>query len=90
MVRCVNLVDFTELLHYAQSIGISWNKAHDILVKDEVPPMYECNSREYYLSDYVSDKGDKQAPYGEADETIRILVGFMIDEEIDGFTLVND
>ena len=90
MVRRVNLVDFTELLHYAQSIGISWNEANDILVKDEVPPMYECNSREYYLSDYVSDKGDNEAPYGESEASVRILVGFMINEEIDGFTLVND
>jgi hypothetical protein len=90
MPRTVTLVDFTELLHYAQKIGISWNTAHDILVKAEIPPMYESNSREYDFTDFVSKKPDYQGAYGHPDEVIRIMAGFMVDENLSGFTLVND
>lgn len=89
MPRTVTLVDFSELLYYSQSIGIDWNTAHDILVKDEVPPMYESNQREYHISDFVSNPDDSPA-YRHSDETVRIMVGFMVKENIDGFTLVND
>lgn len=50
MVKKVTLVDFTDTLFVAEKIGYSWNQAHDILVRDEICPMYECNKREYHIS----------------------------------------
>jgi hypothetical protein len=91
MPRSVFLVEFSDLLGYAQEIGFHWNQAHDILVKDDVPPMYETNKREFYFSELVSSTGvDREDPYGFKDETVRILVGFMVKENIKEFTLVND
>jgi len=91
MRRSVVLVEFSDLLGYAQKIGIPWNKAHDILVKDDVPPMYEVNTREFYFSELVSkDATDRADPYGFTDDTVRILVGFMVKENLKEFTLVND
>jgi hypothetical protein len=81
-MRRVNLVEFPDLLFYAESIGISWNKAHEVLVNDEIPPMYECNSREYYLSDLNQ--------YGYSEDTIKIIKGFMEKNNVTEFTLIND
>lgn len=90
MVTQVNLVEFPELLFYAESIGISWNTAHEILVNDEIPPMYECNSREYDITDFVKNDPTFDGSYRVSDETTRIIVGFMIKENIRDFTLIND
>lgn len=90
MVKRVNIAEFSELLRYAEKIGIPWNAAHEILVKDRIPPMYETTKCEYYFSDYVSKRGDRDGAYGETDQTIRIMVGFMVQENIEEFTLVSD
>jgi hypothetical protein len=90
MPKTVVLVDFSELLRYAGSIGIDWNTAHEYLVNDGIPPMYESNSCEYTFSEFVyNPDGHKWAPT-YSDETYRIMVGFMVKENLDGFTLVND
>lgn len=86
MPKQVTLVEFPELLRYAETIGISWNLAHDILVKDEIPPMYECNSREYYINDFNADNDE----YGYSDETKKIMKGFFEKHKLLEFTLVND
>jgi hypothetical protein len=90
MPKQVTLVEVPELLRYAESIGISWNAAHDILVRAGIPPMYESNSREIDFWDFVGDESDDQGPYGYKDEVLRIMVGFMVKENLGDFTLVND
>lgn len=90
MPKTVVLVDFSELLHYAVSIGISWNTAHTYLVNDGIPPMYESKSHEYYFGEFVyNPDGHKWAP-NYSDETYRIMVGFMVKENLGEFTLIND
>jgi hypothetical protein len=86
MPRKVILVEFPELLSYAQEIGIDWGTANDVLVKDKICPMYEQNSCEYYFSDHAREEDS----YGYSDATVRILVGFMIKHDLDWFTLIND
>ncbi len=46
-----NLVEFSELLRHAETLGYGWNQAHQILVDDEVPPMYETKKREVDLDE---------------------------------------
>jgi hypothetical protein len=70
----VNLFDWTDLLHYACTIGYHWNQAHDILVKDEVPPMYESRTTELY-----EGVGDD---YGWSEDTCKIVNGFLISKKI--------
>ena len=55
MKNIENVVEFSELLAYAESIGISWNKAHEFLVDDGVPPMYESEGSPncLYKRDYI-------------------------------------
>jgi hypothetical protein len=90
MPKTVQLVEFSEVLSYAESIGISWNTAHEYLVNDGIPPMYERNSCEYYFSELVyNPDGHKWAP-SYSHETYRIMVGFMVKENLGGFTLIND
>jgi hypothetical protein len=90
MVRRVNLVDFSNLLFYAESIGISWNTAHEILVKDEICPMYERNSCDYDFTDFVRNDPTYGGAYSCSDETMRIVVGFMVKEDLSDITVVND
>jgi len=40
-MKQVTLVEFSDLLSFATTIGYNWNQAHKILVDDGVPPMYE-------------------------------------------------
>lgn len=74
MSRLKNVYEWVDLLHHATNIGYSWNQAHDILVKDEVPPMYESNYKEYYVNE-ILDRGFSE-------DTIKILVSFIEKEKI--------
>lgn len=65
----VDLFDWSDLLHYAETIGYDWNQAHDILVKDEVPPMYESRTRELNLGEGHY--------YAWSEDTCKIVDGFL-------------
>ena len=82
MVRTVTLAEFSDLLSHAATIGIDWNTAHDILVRDNVCPMYECNQRDLYLG--------MGKHYGWTDESSRIVDTFLNANGITNCTLVND
>ena len=81
----VNLFDFSDLLSCAERIGFDWNTAHDILVKDDVPPMYESKTKDFYISE-CTPEGNKMA-YGYSDDTIKILQAFFEQEKIEAFTI---
>ena len=86
MVKKVTLVDFTDTLFVAEKIGYSWNQAHDILVSDEICPMYECNKREYHISDF----NEESNPYGYSEDTLKIMNAFCKEHSLKEFTMVND
>ena len=79
-MKKVNLMDWSDLLHYASKIGYNWNQAHDILVKDGVPPMYETRERTLYLGG-----GDE---YGYSEDTCKIIDGFLNENNITEITIV--
>ncbi len=75
----VNLYEFGDLLHVAAGIGYNWNTIHDVLVNDGVVPMYECKTREHYLSDIDQ--------YDYSDDTKKVLKAFYKAEGIKSFVL---
>lgn len=87
-MKKVNLAEFPELLRCAETIGYTWNGAHDFLCRDGIPPEAECNSCEYYLSD-LGDT-DEECQYSWSSDTIKVLRAFFAQENVTEFTLVND
>lgn len=87
MPKHVVLVTFPELLSFSETIGFGWNQAHNILVNDGIPPMYECNSRDYYIYDFTQSE-DSEYDYSE--NTIKIMKGFFDKHKLTEFTLIND
>lgn len=81
-MKKVNLADFSDLLFQAQKCGYSWNEAHKILVDDQVPPMNESNSREYYMSDIENNE------YGWSEDTLKIVKSFMKSNRVKSFTVI--
>lgn len=79
-----NLYEFSDLLYCAQSIGYDWNQAHKIMVKDEIPPMYEAKKREFYIGECTA----QQNYYGYSEDTLMILQAFFKQECIREFTIV--
>ena len=82
MPKTVTLVEFPELLYAAQQIGYTWNGAHEILVRDEIPPMYELNSIEYSLSELDDED------YSWSEDSRKILRHFYEVHGLTEFTLV--
>jgi hypothetical protein len=81
-----DLYEFADLLFCAEKIGYGWNDAHKILVDDEVPPMYERKTSEFYKSECTPEANATY--YGYSEDTLKILNAFFEQEKIDGFTLV--
>lgn len=86
MPQKITVVEFSELLSFAESIGFEWNDAHEFLVDDEIPPMYEINKRTYYLNDFTPESSNSDF----SEETIKIMRGFFEENNINTFTLIND
>lgn len=76
----VNLYEFSDLLYCATSVGYDWNQAHDILVDDEIPPMYEAKKRNFYIGEIDG--------YGYSENTKVILRAFFKQEDLDEFTVI--
>lgn len=81
----VDLYEFSDLLSCAGTIGYNWNQAHDILVKDEVPPMYETKTIEFYASECTPEANEHA--YGYSEDTLKILQAFFKQEKVEMFTL---
>lgn len=85
MVKKVNLVEFTDVLYSAQKIGYTWNGAHNILDKDDIRPMYEIRTRDYYISDFNPESN----PYGYSEDTLKIMNAFCKEHNLDEFTMTS-
>jgi len=79
-VRKVTLVDFSDLLRHATSLGYDWNRAHEIMVKDEVISFYDDNC-ELYKSEVEGND------YGWSDDSVKIIKSFMEANNVTKFTL---
>lgn len=76
----VNLFEFSDLLSCAEKLDYGWNEAHDILVNDEIPPMYESKTKDFYINDINE--------YGYSEDSIKILNAFFKQENLEEFTII--
>lgn len=81
----VNLADFSELLFFAESIGINWNKAHEILVDEGLLPEDGAGTKTWDLSDVLDEEWNSYSQ-----EFKDILVGFMNKHDVKYFTITLD
>jgi hypothetical protein len=81
-MKAVYMAEFSDLLRHAEILGFFWNNAHDILVKDEVPPMHGDSNIEYYKSDITSNQ------YGWSADSVRIVQSYMELNDVTKFTLI--
>ena len=81
-MKTVTLVEFSDLVNHAETIGYYHNQAISILDRDDIQPKYECNSYEYYDSDIDQ--------YGWSEDTKKIMKTFFEKHNLKQFTLVND
>lgn len=84
MPRTVTMVGWTEFLFHAEELGYNWNTAHDILVSDGIPPMYEIHTKDYYKTDFISNSEE----YSE--DTIKIILSFMEENNLEKMTVVDE
>ena len=83
----VDLFEFSDLLFCAEKNGYTWNQANDILVKDEIPPMYEAKQIEHYK--FESILAYNTSGYNYSKDTCKILQAFFKQEGIEKFTLTS-
>lgn len=76
------LVEFGDLLSHGGTMGYSWNGLHEIMVNDEIPPMYECKVREIHISDC------DPSVYGWSEDSCKVLKSFMESNRIEEISLV--
>lgn len=82
MKKGQSVCEFGDLLCHAEKLGYSWNTAHDILVDDEVPPMYESYQRDIYVG--------MGPDYGWSEDSCKIVDGYLASEGVSECTLLRD
>jgi hypothetical protein len=82
-MKQTTIVNYTDLLAYAETIGIDWNNAINIMEADRVRPRYDMgNQLEIYPGIGKS--------YGWSEDSCKIVDGFMEKNELKSATLIND
>ena len=87
MKKNITLVDFSDILSYAEKLGFFWNQTQKIMENDRIVPFYEESTRDFYFSDCVNAQNAEHNPYGWSNETLKILVSFMVKENLDKFCM---
>ena len=63
-------------------MGYGWNALHEIMVNDEVVPMYECKVRDIHIGDC------DPSVYGWSEDSCKVLKSFMEENNIEEISLV--
>lgn len=83
----VNLIDFTDLLFHAKTLGYEWNQAHDIL--DNFYPYYGVkNVYLYQIEDNDTDPEDRDPDVEPISEDAKkIMLSFFKKHNVDEFSI---
>lgn len=83
----VNLIDFTDLLFHAETLGYGWNQAHDIL--DKFVPRYGMkNVYLYEIEDNDTDPEDRDPDVEPISEDAKkIMLSFFKKHNVDEFSI---
>ena len=77
----VDLFEFGDLLsHGTSKLGYEWNDLHEIMVRDEVPPMYERRKNQIHI--------DELHDYNYSEDSIKVLTSFMNEHGISEMVIV--
>ena len=83
-MKKVNLVEFSEIIKYATTLGYKWNDACELL--DNVRPQHEIHSMDYSLEDEEEWRED----FEWSEEVINILKSFMKKMKIKEMTVIDE
>ena len=84
-MKKVNLVEMSDLLFHAESLGYEWNKACDIL--RDVRPEYEITSLEYNKTDFDPGcEGEIEEYYSQ--DTLKIMSSYFKKKRVKDITVV--
>lgn len=75
--------DTGDVTSHGPSIGIHYNAAIDLLVKEDIIPMVDSS----YTDIYKSDCTNPERAYGWSADTCRLFLSFMEKEGIDEFRM---
>ena len=96
-MRTVNLVEFTDLLSHAETLGYGWNDAIEIL--DGIPPEYEVKQRNWSLIEFLPPDNPETVQdvcgfYNDArdhsDDCNRIMATYFGKHGVKQITVIND
>lgn len=84
-MKIVNLIDFSELLSYAETMGYDWDEAHKIL--DNFYPRYGV--RVVFVSDLYKFDIEDEDVEGEmvGEDARKILLSFFDKHKVTEFTI---
>jgi len=80
-----NTIEFSDLLSHAETLGYSWNKAHDIL--DSWYPSYGPTTISRYMIDPNYDESEAEN-YETNEDAQKILVSFFETSKVDEFVIL--
>lgn len=83
-MKRANLVNFTEIVEHATTLGYDWNNACELL--DNLRPQYEVSSYEFEKSEFDKNKSDNE----HSDEENEIMTSFFEKNKVKRITVVND
>lgn len=75
--------DCGDVAVHAQTLGINYNAALELMVADRILPMYEAS----YVDVYNSDCTHPSSAYGWSEKTCAMFLSFMKSESIDAFRM---
>jgi len=81
-MKKANLVEFSELLFHAKTLGYEWNDAHEILDNDNIRPMYEIHENTIYIGD------DEEFEWSE--DTKKIVYSYMEKHNVKEITVIDE
>lgn len=81
-----NLVEFSELVEHATTLGYDWNTACDFL--DDMRPQYEIHKLELEASEFV--KNTEHPEKNEySDEVYHVMSTFFTENKVKSITVIN-
>ncbi len=79
-----NIVEFSELLEHATTMGFTWNQACELL--DDVRPQYEVHKTELRLN----EENEWIEEFEWSEDAIKVIKSFMKKNNVTEITVIDD
>jgi hypothetical protein len=84
MTENTNVVEGSDILKFAETIGYKYSDAYTILNNDNIFPYMEQKSTEYCIAYFKYDLEDTEW----TEDTIKIMLGFMEHNKFNDITII--